>query len=278
MTPRTPSVSAVSPPARVAAAALRVLSRASFPFLLVALVRAIDPPLTPFVLAQGLFALALVPELCARLVLRAYAAEVRVADGALQSDGALARVAAPLAALGEARPWRLPLPSAGVTLRLRAGGRLVGLASAAPAALLGVLAQAGAGAPPSATLLWAEARAAWRRRWWGHPLVAIGLASLLPGGVGFYAHQHIAFGGLLGEYYLMGLGAWLATAARYFGTGLVYLALWWGCFRVALEILTWLAAQAAPSSTPKMRSAAERSAALLYYASIPALLALRFLA
>jgi apolipoprotein N-acyltransferase len=277
MTPRAPSVSALPRPARAAAAALRGLSRASFPFLLIALVRAIDPPLTPFVLAQGLFALALVPELCARLVLRAFAAEVQVEDGALRIAGAFRRIDAPSDALGEARAWRLPLPSAGLVLRLRSGRRLAGLATDTPAALLGELAKAGVAALPHATLAWAGARAAWRRRWWGHPLVAIGLASLLPGAVGFYAHQHIAFGGLFGEYYLMGLGAWLATAARYWGAGLVYLVLWFGCFRLAVEIFTWLAARAASAPAPKVRSAAERSAALLYYASIPLLLALRFL-
>jgi apolipoprotein N-acyltransferase len=277
MTPPAPSVSAVSAPARVAAAALRGFSRASYPILLIALLRAIDPPLTPLVLAEGLFALVLVPELCARLVLRAFAAEVSASDGALRIAAGLRRIEAPLAALGEARAWRLPLPSAGLALRLRSGARLVGLAAAAPGPLLEVLAQAGVAAPASATLAWAGARAAWRRRWWGHPLLAIGVASLLPGAVGFYAHQHIAFGGLLGEYYLMGLGAWLATAARYWGTSLLYLTLWSGCFRVAIETLTWLAAHALPARSPEARSAAERSAALLYYASIPSLLALRFL-
>jgi apolipoprotein N-acyltransferase len=277
MTPCAPSVSAVPPAARVAAAALRGVSLASFPALVLALVRATDPPVTPFLLAQGLFALALAPELCARLVLRAFAAKVRVADGALRIDGGFARIEAPLAALAEARPWRLPLPSAGVTLRLRAGGRLAGLAAAAPAGLLGALSQAGAAPPANATLAWAEARAAWRRRWWSRPLVAIGLAALLPGAIGFHAHQHIAFGGLFGEYYLMGLSAWLASAARYLGASLVYLVLWFGCFRLAVETLTWLGAQAAPARASGMRSAAERSAALLYYGSIPLLLALRFL-
>jgi apolipoprotein N-acyltransferase len=278
MTPLAPSVSAVPVPARVAAAALRGFSRASFPILLIALVRAIDPPLTPVVLAEGLFALALMPELCARLVLRAFAAKIAVESGAVRIAGAFRRIEAPQGALGEARAWRLPLPSAGVSLRLRSGPRLVGLATDAPAALLRALAKAGVAALPHPTLAWADARAAWRRRWWGHPLVKVGLASLLPGAVGFYAHQHIAFGGFFGEYYLMGLGAWLATAARYWGTGLVYLVLWSGCFRVGIETLTWLGGHAAPERAPEVRSAAERSAALLYYASIPSLLALRFLA
>jgi len=279
MTPRAPSVSALPPAARLVAAALRVVSRASFPVLSIALVRATDPPLTPFVLGQGLLALALLPELCARLVLRAFAAEVRVEDGALRIDGALQRVELARGALEGAKGWRLPLPSAGLSLRLRSGRDLgVGLAAPDPAALHALLAQAGAAVSDDAPSAWAHARAACPRRWWDRPLVKIGLASLLPGAVGFSAHQHIAFGAFLGEYYLMGLGAWLESAARYGSASALYLVLWAGCFRVAVETLTWLGAGLAPARAAGMRSAAERSAALLYYLSIPALLALRFLA
>jgi apolipoprotein N-acyltransferase len=281
MTPRAPSVSALSPPARLAAAALRGVSCASFPVLLVALLRATDPPITPVVLAEALFALALLPELCARLVLRAHAAELRVEDGALHVAGALRRVDLARGALSRAEAWRLPLPSAGLALRLASGARAgIGLAAPDPSALHALLAQAGA-APPAHTdpaAAWASARAACPRRWWDRALVKVGLASLLPGAVGFSAHQHIAFGGLFGEYYLMGPAAWLESAARYWAAGALYLVVWAGCFRAAVETLTWLAARAAPARAAGMRSAAERSAALLYYLSIPALLALRFLA
>ena len=60
--------------------------------------------------------------------------------------------------------------------------------------------------------------------------------------------------------------------------GVLYLVLWAGCLRVAVEALAWLGAGLAPARAAAVRSAAERSAALLYYVSIPALLALRFLA
>jgi apolipoprotein N-acyltransferase len=280
MTPQPPPVSALPPLARAAAGALRAVSRASLPVLLVALLRANDPPITPWLLAQGLFALALLPELAARLVLRAFAAELRVDPRALVSSGGLRRADVATSAIAGARAWRLPLPSPGFALRLQPGARLrLGFATPEPAPWLAALARAGVPAPPpDAALAFASARAAQRRRWWDHPAVKVGAASLLPGAIGFNAHQHIAFGGLLGEYYLMGLGAWLASAARYLGASLLYLILWAGCFRVAVETLTWLGAWAAPARAAGMRSAAERSAALLYYASIPALLALRFLA
>jgi apolipoprotein N-acyltransferase len=280
MTPRAPSVSALPPVARAAAAALRALSRASLPVLLIALLRAIDPPLTPDVLARALLALVLLPELSAWLVLRAFAADVRVEGGTLRIASGLRLVEAPCGALERADAWRLPLPSAGLSLRLRSGGTLgVGLAAHDLAPLLAQLAAAGIAVPPpgGAALAWASARAARRRRWWDSALAKLGLASLVPAAIAFNAHQHIAFGAFLGEYYLMGLRAWLASAGRYWLTSVLYLVLWAGCFRIAVETVTWLDARLAPQRAAGTRSAAERSAALLYYASIPLLLALRFL-
>jgi apolipoprotein N-acyltransferase len=281
MTPRAASMSVLPPVARVFAAALRALSRASFPILLLALVRANDPPLTPGVLARALVALALLPELAAWLVLRALAAEGRVESGKLRLGGELQRVELPTSAIERVEAWRLPLPSAGLSLRLHSGTPLgVGLAAPEPAPLLAELERAGVAVPPSddANLAWATARSACPRRWWDHATAKLGLASLVPAAIAFNAHQHIAFGAFLGEYYLMGLRAWLTSAGSYWLASLLYLVLWAGCFRVAVELLTWLAAFAAPVRAGAVRRAVERTAALLYYASIPLLLALRFLA
>jgi apolipoprotein N-acyltransferase len=277
MASRTAPVSALPPAARAAAAGLRALSRASRPLLAIALLRASDPPLTPVVLAEALFALALLPALSARLVLRAFTAEVRVENGVLHVEGAWRRVEAACRAIERVRPWRLPLPSPGVTLEL-AGGERLRLATPAPGALLEALAQAGGATPARGSLAFANARAAWRRRFWERPLVRVGLASLLPGAAGFHAHQRIAFGSWLGEYYLMGLGAWLASAGGYWLTSALYLVLWDGCFRIAVETAAWLASEAAPARAAAVRRGAEHTASALYYASIPLLLAARFLA
>ena len=279
MTLLEPPVSAISPVARAAAASLRVLSRASFPVLLVALARAADPPLTTEALAQGVAALVLAPELCARLVLRAFAAEVEVAPAALVVSGELRRIEVPTASIARARAWRVALPGAGLWLAMRSGvGLPFALAAREIEPLIAALARAGISAQPDAALAYLRARETGARRWWDRPAVAIGLASLLPASVAFYAHQHIAFGGLLGEYYLMGLGAWLATAFHYELTSALYLLLWCGCFRIAAELCAWGGAFATPAHAARVRRIAQRSAALLYYASIPSLLALRFLA
>lgn len=274
-------MSALPPSARFVAAALRALSRASFPILLIALLRAIDPPLTPGVLARALVALALLPELAAWLVLRAFAGDVHVENGVLKIGGALRRIEAPCSAIERVSTWRLPLPSAGLSLRLRSGAWLgVGLAASDLRPLLGQLAGAGvaAPAPGEAALAWANARAACSRRWWDAALAKVGLASLVPAAIAFNAHQHIAFGAFLGEYYLMGLRAWLTSAAIYAFTSVLYLVLWAGCFRVVVETVTWLGSQLAPRRAAETRRAGERTAALVYYLSIPSLLALRFLA
>lgn len=280
MAPRVPSVSALPGAARLAAGVLRTISRASFPVLLVALVRASDPPLTPAVLARALFALALLPELCARLVLRAFAAECRIEAGVLHVDGLWRRIEVLCDELERVVLLRLPLPTPGLSLALRSGGRLgVGLAAEDPAQLLAALGSAGVSTPPEhdAARAYASARAACPRRWWDRGLVKIGLASLVPGAIALYAHQHIAFGGVFGEYYLMGPGAWLASAGGYWFGSALYLVLWAGCFRLGLETLAWLGALGAPRHAVGLRRIGERSAAALYYASIPLLLALRFL-
>src|SRR5512145_2788205 len=142
MAPGAASVSALPPAARFAAAGLRALSRASLPLLAIALLRATDPPLTPVVLAEALFALALVPELCTRLVLRAFAAQARVERDVLQVAGGWRRVEVACGAIERVRPWRLPLPGPGLTLELGAGRRLH-LAVPAPDAVLAALSQAG---------------------------------------------------------------------------------------------------------------------------------------
>ena len=281
MTLLEPPVSALPRTPRIAAGALRALSRASFPVLLVALARIDDPPLTPRLLGEALAALVLAPELCARLVLRAFAADMEVRAGAIAISGALHRIEAPCAALSRARAWRIALPLPGLSLALQSERRFpVGLAARDPGPLLSDLASAGIPGPASDDpgLAYARARTGRNRSWWSSPLLAIGLASLVPAAIAFNAHQHIAFGGFLGEYRLMGLRAWLGTALLYEITSALYLALWWGTFRIGVETSCWAGALASPARADRLRRVAERAGALLYYASIPALLALRFLA
>jgi hypothetical protein len=156
------------------------------------------------------------------------------------------------------------------------------VAAADPGPVLRALADAGA-EPARAALehpgfAYAAARAASPRRIWQHPAFKFALFGLLPAGVGFYAHQHIAFGGLLGEYYLLGFASWLRTALLAWLHAGLLLLLYAAAWRALAEALAFASAWVRPARAPRLREALERGAAAVYYATVPALLALRFLA
>ncbi|HEU4428299.1 MAG TPA: hypothetical protein VFT98_06065 [Myxococcota bacterium] len=274
-------VAALPAPVRALAALLRGWSRLALLLLLVVLVRANDPPLTPRSLAEALALFALAPELAARCLLRAYAARAQVDAGVLtiaRSDR-VARV--PIASIAAVAAPRVPLPLPSLTLALRSGAPFeMRLALADPSALLRALRDAGcsaaAGGLARVPVRYAAARADFGRPWWLRWPARIAAFALLPGAVAFSAHQHIAFGALLGEYYLMGLRAWLSSALAHYGTAALYLVLWSAAWRSACELISYLAAHS-PRAATAARALAEHATSAIYYGSVPALLALRFL-
>lgn len=276
-------MSALPPAARALAAALMLAARVCLVLLLVAVWRANDPPITVELLARDFLALVVLPEACARLLCRAFAGKAGVEAGSLVVLRAGRRLEVPCASIAGVAPWQLPLPSPGLTLTLRSGARFPArIAMADPARLLESLADARVAPAREAIALpvvrYAAARDAWPRRWYESAWCKVALFSLLPGLVGFYAHQHIAYGGLFGEYYLMGAAAWLRSLALYWLTGALYLALWAGCFHIAAEAWARGSAQLAPERAGGARRFAERAATALFYVSVPAVLAVRFLA
>jgi hypothetical protein len=162
-----------------------------------------------------------------------------------------------------------------VAVRLRSGRPLgYTFGTADPTPLLEAL-HADAATHPA--VVYAHARAPWTARRWYHFAGRFPLFALLPTAILFNAHQHIAYGALLGEYYLLGLRSWLATLAVYWGTVTVYLVLWAALWRGLVELVALGAAHVAPSRAARVRRAAEITAQLLYYAGVPALLGIRFL-
>ena len=204
-------------------------------------------------------------------------------DGLLVIARAGVRLEVPLAAIARVRPWRVPLPAPGVTVYLRGGRRLQdgGLALRDPSPLLAALAGAGVAAARTAAadpaIVWAEARAARPRRRWYHWVLKFPLFALLPTAVLFNLHQHIAHGGPLGEYYLLGPWSYAHTFLIYYVTLTIYLALYAGTWRGLAEVATRIATGRAPARAATWRRAAERVCALAYWAGVPALLALRLL-
>jgi hypothetical protein len=268
--------------ARAIAATMMIAARAFLLLLLAAVLLADDPPVTVDMLARDFLALVVAPEVVAWLVCRAFAASAWLESGRLVVLRGGRGLEVPCASIARVLPWRLPLPLPGVSLVLASGARFPArLALPDPARLLESLAAAGVetarDAQPRSPVRYAAARAAWPRRWYERPPCKVLLFAVLPGAVGFYSFQHIAFGALLGEYYQMGLGAWLRSAFLYWLTAALYLALYAGAIRIAVESALLGAASAAPERTGGARRFAERAATSLFYVSVPILLALRFL-
>jgi len=132
--------------------------------------------------------------------------------------------------------------------------------------------------PAHPTLDYGAARHGFARRLWQHPLVKFGLFGLAPTAVLFRAHQIIAFGGLLGQYYLEGLRPYLGTLLEYWGITLLYLVLFACTLRVFGEGTGLAATWIAPGRARSVRAVVEGFCAIAYYAGVPALLAIRFLA
>ena len=128
----------------------------------------------------------------------------------------------------------------------------------------------------SAGVACGAAKQAFGRSRWYHLAAKFPLFALLPTAVLFNAHQHIAYGGLLGQYYLHGLRAYLLTFAVYWVTVAIYLVLYASTWRALGEAAALLAAWTAPSRAARVRRGVEVGCRVLYYGGVPVLLALRF--
>jgi apolipoprotein N-acyltransferase len=202
--------SLLTPMWRWLVAGLQVLSAVNLPFSLVAALLMRDPPVTPGILMRSLLVFSALPALAAWATLRFLRVTMEATEEGLRLERPGMRIELPAHALRAALPWRVPLPGPGLSLRI-AGGETFphGLQSRDLDPLLDLLARLDEAATEEArrhpTLVFARARA--RRR----PVTATRLAlkftgfAILPTAVLFNLHQHIAYGGTLGQYYLYGL-------------------------------------------------------------------------
>lgn len=239
---------------------------------------AVGANFSPRLAFAALIALGLLPALAALLLDRAFTAELDVVDGELRVTRDRQRVGVPIASLAAVLPWRIPLPGAGASLRLRSGNRFPLALEPALPPLFSTLAAAGVAVQAHPNLAYGAAKQGSARKLWQHPLVKFGLFGLAPTAVLFRAHQIIAFGGLVGQYYLEGLRPYLETLVEYWGTTLLYLVLFACTVRVFAEVVGLAATWIAPGRARSVRAAAEGFCTVAYYAGVPALLAIRFLA
>ncbi len=258
-------------PWRGVAAALFAVSRLALPFMLWRVIVASDPPVSPPMLARALLILSVLPGLAAWLIGRAFAARLSIdAEGATLTRGAgtlrLRRGETEVARIG----W-LPWPEPVVALR-RAGRRLpfvVGRRD--PAVLLAALGPAAAAHPVA---VYAAARGPAPGPWYW--LARYVVFPLLPAAVLFRAHQFIAYGGLLGQYYQLGLEAYLRSAALHWSTTAAYLLLWASAWRGAAETVAFATACLAPRAAGPVRRAVEAVCGIAFWLGVPIVLALRF--
>jgi apolipoprotein N-acyltransferase len=261
-----------APAWRSVIAALRVFSRAALLLVLGMLLVGSDVEMTPPVLFRAVTVLAALPALAAWLLERAFAAQLVVDGSDLVVRGRGRRLEIPLDALAGAEPWRVPLPRPGVSIVLRSG-REIAVAVDDPGELLARI-----GLDDDAPIvLWAAARARSASGPRYRTLVQFPLFALVPGAILFRTHQWIAYGGTFGQYYLLGLRAYLVTFAVYWATVTIYLVLWANVWRLIAEAATLAAAHARPYRTTAFRRAAERAYGLFYYGGALLVLLVRLL-
>ncbi|WP_444846383.1 apolipoprotein N-acyltransferase [Duganella caerulea] len=266
---------AVLPPAsRIAAALLRVIARAGLLAICVALL--LNEPLRTNTLAQirlfsGLF---LAPEAASWCVLLAFGAQASISGTALVLTRGAQRIELALAEIAAVELWRLPIPGAGVALRLATGQRWrYGLTMSNPVAFAAAL--AGAGVPRgvertgAAMGVYARARLALRRRKLDLPLAKFILLPLALAIPAFHLHQHIAYGSAFGEYYTFGLKAYLLAFALWWAAWSIGVVLSAALLRVAIEAGTLMAALLRPGRAVEVRGWLERAGRLALYLGLP---------
>ena len=280
---RTSLARAYPPLWRCVAGGLVAASRASLPVLALVVAARLDEPLPLPTLLVAVTAFSALPALAAWLLERAFAASVELRERALHVRGRSLRLEVPCASIERAEPWRLPLPGPGVSLRLRSGALLhPGLEAPDLAPLLGALAEAGGveaarDALREPVVVYAHAKQQHARGLSRHPLFKFPGFALLPTAVLFNAHQHIAYGGTLGQYYQLGLRAYVATLAVYWTTVAIYLVLYAAVWRGAAEGAALLAAWIVPAQAMRVRRAVEMVCTAAFYGGVPLLVLIRFL-
>lgn len=270
-----------SPWWRIISGVLAGVSRASLPVLLV-LGMLVGQPISLFVWLRTLGSFAVLPALAATLIARGLRAQVEVRGARLCAHRGDLTIEIPYAAIERVVPWVFPLPGPGFSLCMRSGRRLrYGVQATDPTRILSALVEIGgveaarsALSHPSVCYAYQRSLVGWR---WYHFLVKFPLFALIPTGVWFNAHQHIAYGGLLGQYYLEGLVPYLRTFGISWSLATIYLVLYASTLRAVAEGVALLAAFVAPARAPGMRHWVEVTCRVIYYGSVPAIMLVPFL-
>jgi len=267
----------LSPMWRLVTAALAATALLTLPTYVLAL--ALLEPVPPIVMERSFVLGTALPALVAWGIARAFRGDVSARNATLRIARADVALDVRASAIAAVRPWWLPLPTPGLRLVLAAAECVpFRLADRTLAAALDALDAAGvdtSAARRHPTAVWAATRRPWSP---GELLLKFGVLTVLPASVLFYTHQHIAYGGTFGQYYLEGPRAYWTTFAHYWATTAILLVSYASFWRAGAEVVVWLVAAIAPPTAGFVRRMAEAICAIAYYAGVPLLLALRYLA
>jgi hypothetical protein len=267
----------LSPAWRLVTATLVAMSLLTIPTYVLALF--LLPPVPPLVMVRSFLVGTALPAVVAFAIGRAFRGSAETAGGVLRLHRGDVDVEVPADRIAVVRPWRLPLPSPGVTLSLRSGGRVpFAVAARDPTPFLALLEAVGvdvAAARRDPNIVRAATAPA---RGWGSLLLKFVVFGGAMASILFYTHQHIAYGGTFGQYYLEGPAAWLSTLAQYWATTVILLVSYAGFWRAGAEVVVWTVAALRADRAWSARRIVEAVCGLAYYAGLPILLALRYLA
>ena len=125
---------------------------------------------------------------------------------------------------------------------------------------------------------YAQARLAIRRGRLDRSWMKFGLFPLVLALPAFRLHQHIAYGGTLGEYYTFGLKAYLTTFALWWAAWAIGVVLCAAVLRALIELATLAVLLARPARAVDARYWLDRVGLALLYIGVPSWLLLRVLA
>jgi hypothetical protein len=186
----------------------------------------------------------------------------------------------PLASVEALRVWRLPLPGAGLSLRMKSGRTFQYAPQVSdPLPLLEASGRESPGLSAEARhplTAYAHASApSFHRRWYVRVFGSV-LFPLLPAGIMFRANQYITYGGPFGQYQMYGLGPYLQSLFTYWVFFTAVLVLYAVLLRVPAELIALAGAWISPPHARGVRRFGEVARAVLYFAGAPALLVARF--
>jgi len=267
--------------ARVAAGLLRAFARASLLWMVAAILLG-DGNLQSNTLAQirTVAALFLIPEAAAWCVLRAFSARASIEPGLLVLKRGRRRLELPLCDIAAVVPWRLPVPGPGAWLRRASGERWPhGLALDDPLALARLLAADGGlrlqERPISRAAIYARACLAMAPGRLASPWAKFVLLPLALAVPAFRLHQHIAYGSSLGEFYSLGLLAFLTSFALWWAAWAIGVVLCAAVLRTVIEAGTLAAVMLSPARAIESRRWLERLGLVTLYLGLPGWLLLR---